>query len=122
MNKFIDWLEGYLEDKLTKEQIDRIKFKHGDQLFTDNVKTSDYEWFTPKTGNSMQDYFKEDGGIPDGVVNDSINWSGYKEPVPFKYIPHPDDPDFRDILRKRLLDNKLPKCDPMCYCTGKCGR
>jgi len=32
MTNFINWLEGYLEDKLTKEQIERIKEKYSKEI------------------------------------------------------------------------------------------
>jgi hypothetical protein len=47
MNSFIDWLEGYLEDKVSQEQIVRIKDKFYEYEFQ-KIKVPDWELLKTK--------------------------------------------------------------------------
>lgn len=62
MNSFIDWLVGYLDDRLTQAEIDRIVDKYKeieDRKFTDNVILPNLEEWK-LSGNKMTDIFVGD--------------------------------------------------------------
>lgn len=91
MNSFIDWLEGYLEDKLHEKQLTKIKEKYN---------KIEYEKF--KKNNNFKDVNVHPNDLDIDKEEALKNWKNRIRNTPLKFEPLPEtDKDYYCNSKKK---------------------